>query len=73
MSPSDAFVELWEFVEDLGLDQPAENDFKYALCVLGKAAQLPEHLLNSWTARQDELEAKFFLKMKYGEVEPCPE
>lgn len=69
MTPSDAFVELWRFVEGLGLDQPAEDDLKYVLCVVGKAAQVPEQLLGGWSAKQDELEARFFLQMKYGEVE----
>ncbi len=73
MSPSDAFVDLWEFVEGLDLDQPAEDDLKYLLCNLGKAAKVPDQLLDRWTAKQDKLEAEFFLQMKYGEVESCPE
>jgi len=70
MSSNDAFVELWEFVEGLGLDRPAEDDLKHVLCVLGKAARVPEQLLSGWLTRQDELEARFFLQLKYGEVEP---
>ena len=73
MSLSDAFVQLWEFVEGLGFDQPAEDDLKYLLCNLGKAAKVPDQLLYRWTARQDKLEAEFFLQMKYREVESCPE
>ncbi len=45
VSSNEAFVELWKFVEELGLDQPTENDLKYNLCVLGKAAQLPKFLI----------------------------
>ena len=70
MSPGDAFVELWEFVEGLGLDRPTEENLKHILCVLGKAAQVNEQLLSGCIGRQDELEARFFLQMKYEEVEP---
>jgi hypothetical protein len=69
MTLGDAFVELWQFVEGLGLDQPVEEDLKQVLCALGKAVAVPEQLLNDRSARQDELEARFFLQMKYGEVE----
>ena len=70
MSPNDAFVELWEFIEGLDVCELNENNLKHALCVLGKAARVSEDLLDGWVAKQDKLEAKFFLQMKYGEVEP---
>lgn len=69
MTPRKAFNELWEFIEELNLDQPAEDNLKDALCVLGLAALIAEEPVGGHLAKQDELEAKFFLEMKYREVE----
>ncbi len=73
MSLGKAFSNLWEFIEELSLDQLAENDLKNSLRVLGKTASLAEERFCQHRDKQDELEARFFLEMKYGEAEACLE
>jgi len=65
MKSQEAFDKLWEFISESSADEPTESELKHALCLLGKANRIPEQLLSDWAAMQDELEAKFFLQMKY--------
>jgi hypothetical protein len=64
--PGHAFIEIWKFVEGQGLDLITENDLKCALIVLGEAAQLPDHLVHGLVDDEEEVEAMFFVKNKYG-------
>jgi len=70
MTPGKAFSELWAFIEELNLDRPAEEELKDALFVLGRAAGVPETIPGGLPDERDEREARFFLQMKYEEVEP---
>ena len=73
MTLGKAFSELWAFIEELNLDRPTEEELKDALFVLGRAARVPETLPGGLPEERDALEARFFLTMKYREMEVCPE
>jgi len=66
LCPADAFMELWNFVENVGADALTENDMKCALVVLGEAAKLPDYLVHGLPGDEIDLEAMFFVRNKSG-------